>query len=186
MACVHWVGTENVYQYQSGGYLQGRPSFRGLGGIVHFKSAFMCSATYQELSQHTDTDGGYPSNQYNLGADYGRSANGYVRHGLSFGSSIELPCRTSSAYVFVNAQSSAPFNITLGQDLNGDAQYNDRPAFATDLTRASVVKTKLWNVRYGYRCGGTDDRFPVQLRERTRSLVVRLSWGWGQLVQLRT
>jgi hypothetical protein len=27
------------------------------------------------------------------------------------------------------------------QDLNGDSQFNDRPAFATDLTRASVIKT---------------------------------------------
>ncbi len=34
-----------------------------------------------------------------------------------------------------------PYNITLGQDLNGDSQFNDRPAFATDLSRASVVPT---------------------------------------------
>ncbi len=30
----------------------------------------------------------------------------------------------------------------LGKDLNGDSLFNDRPAFATDLTlRTSVVKT---------------------------------------------
>jgi hypothetical protein len=42
---------------------------------------------------------------------------------------------------YLQAMSGAPFNILVGQDLNGDTQYNDRPAFATDLTRPSVVKT---------------------------------------------
>ena len=30
-----------------------------------------------------------------------------------------------------------PFNITVGRDLNGDTLFTDRPAFATDLTRAT-------------------------------------------------
>ena len=30
---------------------------------------------YQLLSQHADTEGGFPSNQYDLGADYGRTVN---------------------------------------------------------------------------------------------------------------
>jgi hypothetical protein len=33
----------------------------------------------------------------------------------------------------------------VGQDLNGDTQFNDRPAFATDLSRASVYRTKWGN-----------------------------------------
>ncbi|MGC8793037.1 MAG: hypothetical protein ACP5U2_06565 [Bryobacteraceae bacterium] len=45
----------------------------------------------------------------------------------------------------MTASSGAPSNITLGRDLNGDSIYNDRPAFATDLTRASVVYTR-WGV----------------------------------------
>jgi hypothetical protein len=31
----------------------------------------------------------------------------------------------------------------VGQDLNGDSLYNDRPAFATDLSRPSVVHTQF-------------------------------------------
>jgi hypothetical protein len=30
----------------------------------------------------------------------------------------------------------------MGQDRNGDSQYNDRPTFATDLSRSSVVATR--------------------------------------------
>jgi hypothetical protein len=39
------------------------------------------------------------------------------------------------------ATSSRPLNITTGTDLNGDTVFADRPAFATDLSRPSVVHT---------------------------------------------
>ena len=39
--------------------------------------------------------------------------------------------------------SATPFNITVGQDLNGDNQFNDRPAFAT------ANSTDVMNTKYG-------------------------------------
>jgi hypothetical protein len=42
---------------------------------------------------------------------------------------------------FVVLDSGTPFNIATGQDLNGDNQFNDRPAFATDRS-TNIVKTK--------------------------------------------
>jgi hypothetical protein len=44
---------------------------------------------------------------------------------------------------FIEADSGLPFNITVPTDLNGDSVFNDRPAFATDLTRPSVVATSF-------------------------------------------
>ena len=44
-----------------------------------------------------------------------------------------------------------PFDITIGEDLNADSIFNDRPAWATDLTRPSVVRT-AW---------GTFDMAPI-------------------------
>jgi hypothetical protein len=41
----------------------------------------------------------------------------------------------------VTVSSGAPFNTVVGEDLNGDGQFNDRRAFATNLSRASVVRT---------------------------------------------
>ena len=38
------------------------------------------------------------------------------------------------------ANSGQPFNIVIGQDLNGDNQFNDRPAFATSAS-TNVVQT---------------------------------------------
>ena len=52
------------------------------------------------------------------------------------------------------ANSGAPFNITIGQDLNGDNQFNDRPAYATAAS-TDVMKTQ-W---------GTFDLEPVGQRD---------------------
>src|SRR5262249_42772047 len=40
-------------------------------------------------------------------------------------------------------RSSVPFDITTGRDANGDSLFNDRPAFATDMSRPSVVVTRF-------------------------------------------
>ncbi|HET9839840.1 MAG TPA: carboxypeptidase regulatory-like domain-containing protein [Candidatus Angelobacter sp.] len=74
-------------------------------------------------------------------ADYGR-ASFDVHHRLFFGGTVALPhgFRVSP---FMVANSGAPFNITIGRDINNDSVFNDRPAFATDLSRASVVETSF-------------------------------------------
>jgi hypothetical protein len=76
-----------------------------------------------------------------VSADYGRAAFD-VHHRLFFGGTVALPhgFRVSP---FMVANSGAPFNIITGQDLNNDSIFNDRPAFATDLTRPSVVQTSF-------------------------------------------
>jgi hypothetical protein len=90
----------------------------------------------------SDSENGsvFPSNSYDLGADYARSLND-VRHTVTAGGSVQLPYAIHS-WGYVQASSGAPFDILVGQDLNGDSQFNDRPAFATNLTRASVVATR--------------------------------------------
>jgi len=83
--------------------------------------------------------GVFPSDEYNLKADFGR-VDYDARHRLFAGATLKLP-RQVNALFYLKAGSGSPFNITTGTDLNGDSQYNDRPTFATDLTRASVVRT---------------------------------------------
>jgi hypothetical protein len=74
-------------------------------------------------------------------ADYGRAAFD-VRHRLFFGGTLGLPhgFRVSP---FMVANSGAPFNIIIGRDINNDSIFNDRPAFATDLSRPSVMETSF-------------------------------------------
>jgi len=92
---------------------------------------------------NSDTAGaGYvPSIPQDISADYGRAAFD-IRHRVFFGGTIGAPYgfRLSP---FMIVSSGIPFNITTGQDVFGDAQFNTRPAFATCGSSApsSVLQT---------------------------------------------
>ena len=134
--------TQAVYQFQSGGVSIRDRMF--INANLHPTKNFNLFSYYVIRHQNTDATGAgtFPSNSYNLKADYGRTTRPGER--LFLGSFWELPLGFS-VNTFLSANSGIPFNITTGTDLNGDTQYNDRPAFATDLTRTSVVKTRFGN-----------------------------------------
>ncbi|WP_348268322.1 DUF2012 domain-containing protein [Edaphobacter paludis] len=79
----------------------------------------------------SDTGGitSFPSQPYNIGADYGRAVFDR-RNRLFLGGNFSLPYHISLS-PFIVASSGTPYNVTLGRDLNGDSEFNDRPAFAT-------------------------------------------------------
>lgn len=78
----------------------------------------------------TSGAGSFPSNPVlGITADYGRTAFD-VRNRAFFGGTIALP-RGFRISPFMVANSGPPFDITIGEDENGDSQFNDRPAFAS-------------------------------------------------------
>jgi len=101
----------------------------------------MAMAGVTPIDTNTAGVGTFPSNSSDLHSDYGRASYD-VRRRLFLGGFTRLP-----GHLFLNPfliyQSSSPFNITVGEDLNGDSIFNDRPAFATDLSRPSVYKTPV-------------------------------------------
>ncbi len=83
------------------------------------------------------------STPYNLQADYGRT--GFdTRNRLFLAGSITLP-RFIQFSPYVQAQSGSPYNITQGQDLNGDSYFTERPylvpAATATAANAQYVKT---------------------------------------------
>ncbi|GGH00784.1 TonB-dependent receptor [Silvibacterium dinghuense] len=137
------LGTdENIYQFESRGASSIDVGF--FRASLHTKSMGLFAA-YVLSKAEANTSGitSFPSNQYDLHVDYGRSANDMRNRAFLFGYA-DLPGHVS-LHAFMVYNSSKPFNITVGEDLNGDTQFNDRPAFATDLTRSSVYHTK-WGV----------------------------------------
>ena len=130
-------GLGNVYQYESSG------RFNQNQFVTTFSSRlsprFSVTANYTLNFAHSDADGAgsFPMNQYDLAGEYGRSSLD-IRHRFSlYGSISGLPWGLSAS-PFVTYFSGRPFNIVIGRDLNGDSLFNDRPAFATDLSRPSV------------------------------------------------
>ena len=135
-------GTQNIYEYESEGASKSDRLFANVmlrTNPVTFFGLYMLGSS----KANTAGAGSFPSNQYNLHVDYGRASND-VRNRIFFGGFSDLPYHFSIS-PFLIYQSSSPFNITIGEDLNGDAQFNDRPAFATDLSRSSVYRTRYGN-----------------------------------------
>ncbi len=69
----------------------------------------------------------FASDQHDIALDYGR-ASFAIRNRVFFGGTVALPrgFRLSPFLVF---NSGTPYNVTVGQDLGGDLQFNVRPAF---------------------------------------------------------
>ncbi len=134
------LGTdENVYEYDSEGASDRNRLV--VNANIHTKRAGLFG--YYSLSKvNTNTSGvgTFPSNQYDLHVDYGRGSYD-IRNRVFLGGFTRLPWHFG-LNPFLIYRSSTPFNIVVGEDLNGDTQFNDRPAFATDLTRPSVYHTK--------------------------------------------
>lgn len=119
---------ENIYQFQSGGVYNQNQLMVNYSVRAKRVSLF---GFYMLGFAKADTSGAnyFPSNQFNPGADYGR-ANFDVRNRFLLGGNLQGPYGVSFSPMLV-ANSGSPFNIVTGQDLNGDNQFNDRPAFAT-------------------------------------------------------
>ena len=144
-------GNANVFRYDSSGIFRqnqlianmrvsigSRVSLFGFYSL-NFANSDLGSASYSPTISSAPGGGfssggagsspGFLSNPSDPMADYGR-ATFDVRHRGVLGGNITMPYgfRLSP---FMLVTSGRPYNITLGQDLNGDSIFNDRPAFAT-------------------------------------------------------
>ena len=160
---------ENLYQFQSGGVYNQNQLM--LNYSVH-ASRVSLFGFYMMNFANADTAGAsyFPSNQSDPSADYGR-ANFDVRNRFLLGGNFQAPYGISISPM-LDANSGQPFNITVGQDLNGDNQFNDRPAFATAAS-TQTMKTSYgtfdmnpaWNQsRIPYNYGTGPSQFSMNLR----------------------
>ncbi len=91
-----------------------------------------------------NTEGPYffPANSYDPDSDFGYLASD--RRGFAVAAvNYTLPWWGIGVSSSMFAVSRNPFNITTGQDNNGDGVFTDRPAFATDLSKPGVIVTPL-------------------------------------------
>jgi hypothetical protein len=141
-AAPHPLGnTDNVYQYQSEGVFKQRQLIINSSVRMGTKLSLFGYYTLNYANSDASGAGTFPSTRNNISLDYGRAAFD-VRHRVFFGGTMGLPYNFRLS-PFLVAQSGVPFNITTGQDLNGDSIYNDRPSFASSQSLpVNVVPTK--------------------------------------------
>jgi hypothetical protein len=131
-------GNDNVYQYNSEGIFRQNQLIANARVAIGRKVSLFGFYTLNYANSNVSGGGGgggfstgtassasFLSNQNDPMADYGRAAFD-VRHRALIAGSIEVPYGFRlSPFIVIN--SGAPYNITTGQDNNGDSIFNDRP-----------------------------------------------------------
>ncbi len=130
----------NIFEYESTGRFNQNQLIATLRGTIGRRGNFNAFYVFAKANSDTDGAGTFPANSYDLSGEYGRFSRD-VRHRFVVTGSFRMPWNVSLS-PFVIVSSGTPFNITVGRDLNGDTLFNDRPAFATDLTKPGVVITR--------------------------------------------
>ncbi len=138
-------GSGDVYQFDSGGETLAHIIFMNPQINITKKIQYW-GFLFVQPQFNSDTAGltSFASNSYNIHQDYGRSQ--YDRHyGLFTGIDADLKYGVHAG-AFLATRGGQPFNITTGQDNNGDTIYNDRPSFASAASNpANVIHTGLGN-----------------------------------------
>ncbi|MFI5111018.1 MAG: carboxypeptidase regulatory-like domain-containing protein, partial [Terriglobales bacterium] len=120
----------DIYQYSSDGVFRQNQLIANFNIRAGAKLSLFGNYSLNYANSDASGASSFPSNQYDLSLDYGR-ASFDVRHRVFMAGTIGLPhgFRLSPFVIFT---SGSPYNVTVGQDLSGDLQFNDRPAFATN------------------------------------------------------
>jgi hypothetical protein len=146
-------GNDNIYQYDSEGVFRQNQliaNFRAnLGTKLSLFGFYMLNYANSDLGSGSGGGGSFGSagsstlsanflsNSYDPMADYGRSSFD-VHHRVVVGGTVSMPYAIR-LNPFIIVSSRQPYNVTVGQDLNGDSIFNDRPALASTAT-CSVVQ----------------------------------------------
>jgi len=153
----------NIYQYESSGSLNQNQLIVNANVKVGSKLSLFGWYTLNYVNANTQGASSFPNNQYDLAENYGSTA--YDVHDRAFiGGTIALP-RGVRVNPFMVVQSAQPFNITLGQDYNGDSIFNDRPTFATPGLPGQTIMVTQW---------GTFNLTPLP-----GQTVIPPYYGWG-------
>lgn len=121
----------DVNQYESSGKFRQNQMFVGFNSRLNPRITLSGNYVLSKTTNDTDGQGGalFPRNSYDLSGEYGRG--GFdVRHRFTIFGTITSPWWKLVFNPFVVANTGPPFNITTGQDLNLDRQFNERPTFA--------------------------------------------------------
>ena len=136
-------GTQNIYQFSSDGAAKDHILVANTNLRLSPRLTLFSFASYSPLEKNdAPASTSFPTNQYDPSVDFGRQASPFGQ--FTLGAQLNLPLGITGG-LYGSIQSGTPFNITTGTDLNGDTIFNDRPAFATNITSDSIV----YKTRYG-------------------------------------
>jgi len=175
-------GAPVINTYESGGiYRQNQ-----LNVNFSFREKWYSISGYNSISFANADTSGFNSAptvvSQGIVSNYGR-ASFDIRDQAFFSGSISLP-HYISLNPLMQFRTGSPYNITVGQDLNGDTYYNDRPRFATSSDSTSSVKTIAGCGSFFAPSAGTNFQ-PIPVNYCTAANLFALNmriaktWGFG-------
>jgi hypothetical protein len=174
-----------IYEYQSTAVLNQNQLITSINSRLNSNISLTAYYVFAHSNSNSDGIGTFPSDSYNLKQDYGPSSLDVRNRFTLIGTFLLKYGIRLSPTVF--AQSGAPFNITVGEDLNGDLQFNDRPAFAPASacgTSQYIKCTKFGDFNLDPTSGETI--IPRNYGRGPGSFTVNMriskTWGFGEVV----
>ncbi len=147
-----------INQYSSDGVFRQNQLIANFNIRAGAKLSLFGYYTLNYANSDTSDASSFPTDSYDLGADYGR-ASFDTRHRLFFGGTIGLPYAFRlSPFMILN--SGSPYNVTVGQDLNNDTILNDRPEFS-GLTGPCLSTTAACHYTDALPTKGTYTPIPI-------------------------
>jgi Carboxypeptidase regulatory-like domain len=128
-----------VFLMESSGLYNQNQVITNVNSTLNRNFSLFGSYVYNRAMSNTDGLGTFSSSPYSMAGEYGPAAND-VHHRVSLGGTISTKWGLRFNPL-LTANSSPPFNITVGQDLYGDTLFNGRPGIATDPTKPGVIAT---------------------------------------------
>jgi Carboxypeptidase regulatory-like domain len=146
--------TENIYQYDSEGVFRQNQMIANVrinaGARLSLFGYYTLNYANSDLGSGAGSGGSagffsggatstpnFLTNQYDPMADYGRALFD-VRHRVFLGGTIAMPYAFRLS-PFMLVSSGVPYDLTVGQDLNGDSIFNDRPALVSTIACPTKV-----------------------------------------------
>ncbi len=118
-----------IFQYSSDGLFRQNQLITNFNIRAGAKLSLFGYYSLNYANSDASGAGNFPSDQRDLSLDYGR-ASFAIRNRVFMGGTIGLP-RGFRLSPFMIFNSGAPYNVTVGQDLADDLQFNVRPAFGS-------------------------------------------------------
>ena len=136
----------NLYQYYTEGIFKENQLIANI--TWRAGSRFSLFGNYSLSYANSDVNSvsgsaAFASNSYDIMQDYGPAAFA-VRNRMMLGGSFTLPYAFRFS-PFIVASSGQPYNITIGQDVNGDSYFNDRPYFCSTPGVNGCIATAIGN-----------------------------------------
>ncbi|MFL6300289.1 MAG: carboxypeptidase regulatory-like domain-containing protein [Terriglobales bacterium] len=176
-------GVGNIFQFESRGKYEQNQLIVNFNVRPTARISLFGFYTLGFVNSNTTGPGAFPSNPYDLDQDWGRASYD-VRNRLTIGGNITLPYGIGLSPLLI-ASSDRPFNISLGEDLNGDSVFNDRPAFAAPVGANVATPFGDFDTDPGFGSAIIPAYYGSGPAQFTMNLRVSKSFGFGDLTHGR-